>query len=89
MPHLVVTPFDKRRLDALAERGELCTFRAVREEGRGIELLGVRDGEGEFFLEIKEREEDWLIRSDKITRPLDSNRIKKVLKLVVVDIANG
>ena len=80
MPHLVVTPFDKRRLDALAERGELCTFRAVREEGRGIELLGVRDGEGEFFLEIKEREEDWLIRSDKITRPLDSNRIKKVLK---------
>jgi tRNA (guanine-N7-)-methyltransferase len=79
MPHLVVTPFDKERLDALAERGELCTMRAVREDRHPLELLGVRDGEGEFFLEIKDRGEDWLIRADKITRPLDSNRIKKVL----------
>ena len=79
MPHLIVEPFEKSRLDSLVEAEELCTMRAVRE-GCGIELLGVRDAEGEFFLEIKEREADWVIRADKITRPLDSNRIKKVLK---------
>lgn len=79
MPHLVVAPFDKRRLDALVEAGELCTLRAVREEGGGMELIGVRDDEGEFFLELKEREGSWILRADKITRPLDSNRIKKVL----------
>jgi len=78
MPHLIVSPFDKSRLDRLVEAGELCTMRAIREGG-GIELLGVRDEDGEFFLELKEREEDWVIRADKITRPLDSNRIKKLL----------
>ena len=78
MPHLIVRPFDKTRFDALAEEGELATMRALRP-GRPIELLGVRDRDGEFFLELKEREADWVIRADRITRPLDSNRIKKVL----------
>ena len=78
MPHLIVKPFDPKRLDALVEEGTLCSMRAVRE-GSNIQLLGVRDGEGEFFLEIKDRGTDRLIRADKVTRPLDSNRIKKVL----------
>jgi len=82
MPHLLVRPFDKHRLDHLVESGALCTMRAVREN-RPIELLGVRDREGEFFLELKEREGDWVIRADRITRPLDSNRIKKVLEELV------
>ncbi len=78
MPHLIVDPFDRGRLDRLVEEGELCTMHAVAED-RPIELLGIRE-EGEFFLEIKDRGEDCLIRADKITRPLDSNRIKRALK---------
>jgi tRNA (guanine-N7-)-methyltransferase len=79
MPHLIVKPFDRSRLDRLAEEGELCTFRATAPDRR-IELLGVRDDRGEFLLEIKDRGADCLLRSDKITRPLDANRIKRVLK---------
>ncbi len=84
MPHLVVAPFEKRRLDALVQEGDLCTFRA-EAEGKSVELIGVRDGEGEFFLELKERPQEWIIRADKITRPLDANRIKKVLASLAVE----
>ena len=79
MPHLIVKPFEPEILDRLVERGDLCTLRA-EAPGHNIQLLGVRDEEGEFFLEIKDRGADRVIRADKITRPLQSTRIKKALE---------
>ena len=80
MPHLKVRPFDTRTIDDLIEEGELCTFRGIPVEEAPVELLGIEDGEGApFLLEIKKREEAYLIRCDKITRPLDVRRIKRVL----------
>ncbi|WP_457608090.1 tRNA (guanosine(46)-N7)-methyltransferase TrmB [Nitratifractor sp.] len=73
MPHLKVRPFDTSRL-----KGRVA-FRALPEGEKGPELVGVGEGEELFILEIKKSPESYLIRSDKISRPLDSNRIKKAL----------
>ncbi len=79
MPHILVKPFDHSRLDRLSKSGGVCRFRALAPERR-VELLGVHDKSGEFLLELKSRAKDTLIRADKITRPLDINRIKELLK---------
>ncbi len=81
MPHIIVEPFERNKLDALVKDGTLCTMYAI-SDNRGVELLGV-DEEGEFFLEIKYRSRDVLIKSDPITRPLDSNRIKRALRRLI------
>jgi len=78
MPHLKVRSFDTDRLDRLSGTGGLCTFHATAP-GHTVELLGVRSEGKHFVLEIKKRAEDFLIRCDKISRPLDSNLIKKAL----------
>ena len=84
MPHLIVKPFNRQALDDLVKEGTFCTMRAV-SPNKNVELLGVNEG-GEFFLEIKDRGDDILIKSDQITRPLDSNRIKRALNRVTRDI---
>ncbi len=84
MPHIKVTPFETEKLDQLIAADAVFDFRAVQHdpnrEKSAIELLGV-DFEGErFVLEIHKRPEAYLIKPDKPTRPLDVNRIKRVLR---------
>jgi len=83
MPHIKVAPFDTHILDALVADDPVFTFRAALAEEAGIsdreDLLGL-EFEGEaFVLELHKREESWLIKPDKPTRPLDVNRIKRAL----------
>ena len=82
MPHLKVTPFDPAVIDRLVADSEVVEFRAIRTgDGRAdeVELIGI-DFEGEAFaLALHKRAEEWLIKSDKWTRPLDASRIKRAL----------
>jgi tRNA (guanine-N7-)-methyltransferase len=83
MPHIHVVPFDTARLDRLVETEALFTFRAVPYAHEdGVELLGVEEGGERFLLELHSRGETMLIKADKATRPLDANRIKRVLALL-------
>jgi len=83
MPHIKVAPFDTRTLKHLTAEDPVFAFHAVLTDHTGIsdreELLGlVFEGES-FVLQLHKREEDWLIKPDKATRPLDANRIKRAL----------
>ncbi len=82
MPHIKVAPFDPGVIDRLVETSDVFDFRAVRigdERAEEVDLIGV-DFEGErFALALHKRPEEWLIKSDKWTRPLDASRIKRAL----------
>ena len=83
MPHIKVTPFSTARLDRLIKNESFFSFRACINDASSQlheeELLGV-EFEGEaFVLEIHKREQAFLIKPDKPTRPLDVNRIKRAL----------
>ena len=78
MPHLKVKKFDTAVLDELISSNPMFTFKA-KHNFKENELLGVNvDGE-EFILEIKPKEDTFLIKSDSISRPSDTSKIKKAL----------
>ncbi len=83
MPHIKVAPFALQVLDRLVREDSAVVFRAEavtksaypnREELLGMHFEGER-----FALELHRREEAWLIKPEKTTRPLDANRIKRSL----------
>ena len=83
MPHIKVTPFETEALDPLIATDPVFDFRAVQHDPSGeksqVELLGVEFGGERFVLEIHKRPGAYLIKPDKPTRPLDVNRVKRVL----------
>ena len=72
-------PFDSRRLDDIAAGNDsVLKERAVcRDSGREILLVG-EDGK-HFILELRKKGNEWLLRSDSVSRPLDVELIKRVL----------
>jgi len=82
MPHIKVKPFDTSILDSLIATDDIFSFRAIANRGDD-ELLGVVYEDEPFMLEIKKRAEEYLIKPDTISRPLDVNRIKKLLALLL------
>ncbi|MBD3792675.1 MAG: tRNA (guanosine(46)-N7)-methyltransferase TrmB [Campylobacterales bacterium] len=84
MPHIRVKPFDTSRIQA-GKYGETeILFRAEAMNGQD-EMVGVAlDGE-QFLLQIKKSKTDWLLKYEKITRPLKVN----LLKQAIGDIAEG
>ncbi len=78
MPHIKVKPFATETLDSLIERSPHFTFRAV-DLRESHEMLGVSYEEEQFMLEIKRKGESIQIKPDMISRPLDVNKIKRVL----------
>ncbi|NKQ40389.1 MAG: tRNA (guanosine(46)-N7)-methyltransferase TrmB [Sulfurovum sp.] len=85
MPHIKVKPFKIEILNDLISRSEHFIFRAIDLHGQH-EMLGV-DFEGEqFMLEIKEKNNLCQIKPDGISRPLDSDKIKRVLSLLIQEL---
>jgi tRNA (guanine-N7-)-methyltransferase len=74
-----VKPFDTSIIDGHDDGDCRVTFRAVPVSDGSKELVGVEMEGVKFVLEIRKRDDFYLIRPDKITRPLDVNLIKKVL----------
>ncbi len=85
MPHIKVKPFDLSRLDSLISDRDRYVFRAESIDG-SVDMVGVVQNGDEFILEIKKRDDHYLIKSDPVSRPLDSDKIKKALKLLSKDL---
>jgi len=82
MPHIKVAPFPIEELDRRIGTDPVYVFRAAAcdAEHNNREQLGICfEGEA-FVIEIHKRGDDWLIKPDKATRPLDVNRIKRALR---------
>jgi len=81
MPHIKAKPFLDSAIDELIKKEEFCKFRAIPKRG-AIELLGVEYKGNSFLLEIKKAKDSTIIRADKVSRPLNVEIIKEVLKKI-------
>ena len=80
MPHIKVKPFDSHTIDLLRKKDERFVFRAVSEKNSD-ELIGLHYEGHTFILQIKKRDEAYLVKPESISRPVDVNRIKRALAL--------
>ncbi len=81
MPHLKVTPFDTTIIEQKLASSEMMTFCAQALNRNDI-LIGVEHGGEEFLLQLKPDESAYLLKYDKVTRPLKVNLLKEALERV-------
>ncbi|MCH9740405.1 MAG: tRNA (guanosine(46)-N7)-methyltransferase TrmB [Epsilonproteobacteria bacterium] len=84
MPHIRVKPFDTSFIKK-GEYGETKLLFTSQDLSSNDEMIGV-EVEGEtFLLHVKKAKETWLLKYDKVTRPLKVN----LLKQAIADVANA
>ena len=81
MPHLKVTPFDTSIVEQQIETSPMMTFCATALK-RDDMLIGVEHAGEEFLLQLKPDEKAYLLKYDKVTRPLKVNLLKEALESV-------
>ena len=81
MPHLKVTPFDTSIIkDKVAESSVMTSFSTSLTSSDMI--IGVEHKEEEFLLQLKPDDKAYLLKYDKVTRPLKVNILKEALGIV-------
>ena len=81
MPHLKVTPFDTSIVEQQLKTSPMMTF-CAQALNRNDMLIGVENAGEEFLLQIKPDEKAYLLKYDKVTRPLKVNLLKEALESV-------
>ena len=81
MPHLKVTPFDTSIIEQQIEKSPMMTFCATALN-RNDMLIGIEHAGEEFLLQLKPNEKAYLLKYDKVTRPLKVNLLKEALESV-------
>lgn len=81
MPHLKVTPFDTSSVKQQIATSEIMTF-CAEALNRNDMLIGIEHGGEEFLLQLKPDENAYLLKYDKVTRPLKVNLLKEALECV-------
>jgi tRNA (guanine-N7-)-methyltransferase len=81
MPHLKIKPFDISIVEKELEKSTIMTF-CARALTRDEMLIGVEHAGEEFLLLLKPDEEAYLLKYDKVTRPLKVNLLKEALEKV-------
>jgi tRNA (guanine-N7-)-methyltransferase len=81
MPHLKVTPFDTTIVEQQIKTSPMMTFCATALN-RNDMLIGVEHAGEEFLLQLKPDEKAYLLKYDKVTRPLKVNILKEALESV-------
>ncbi len=81
MPHLKVTPFDISIVEQQVGTSEMMTF-CAQALNRNDMLIGVEHAGEEFLLQLKPDENAYLLKYDKVTRPLKVNLLKEALESV-------
>lgn len=81
MPHLKVTPFDTSTVEQQLATSEIMTF-CAQALNRNDMLIGVENAGEEFLLQLKPDEKAYLLKYDKVTRPLKVNILKEALESV-------
>ena len=84
MPHITVKPFDTSLLKR-GEYGETEVLFTAEDNFSNDELVGVVHGGESFLLHVKKNAEAWLLKYDKVTRPLNVNLVKQA----ITDVAEG
>ncbi len=69
MPHIIAKPFDLGKIQG-------CDFFATDEKNGSDHLINA----GDFLLELKRRDDRWLLKPEKITRPAEVEKIKDTLR---------
>jgi len=81
MPHLKVKPFDTSLIEKKLENSDLMTFSATSSTREEV-LIGIEHAGEEFLLLLKPDEKGYLLKYDKVTRPLKVNILKEALEYV-------
>jgi len=81
MPHLKVTPFEPSIIEQKLAKSTMMTMVAKALKRDDI-LIGVEHAGEEFLLQLKPDEKAYLLKYDKVTRPLKVNLLKEALDVV-------
>ncbi len=84
MPHITVKPFNTASIKKEKYNATEVLFLA-KDSFSEDELIGVVHKSEEFLLHIKKNEESWLLKYDKVTRPLKVN----IVKQAITDLSKG
>ncbi len=83
MPHITVKPFDTSLIQEEYHNTKVLFI--AQDNYSEDELIGVHLEDESFLLHIKKSPENWLLKYDKVTRPLNVNLVKQA----IADISNG
>ncbi len=78
MPHITIESFDTSRIVS-GDYGETKLLFIAQDFFSEDEMLGVEIGGETFLLQIKKSDSSWLLKYDKLTRPLDVNLVKQTI----------
>ena len=81
MPHLKVTPFDTSNLSEQIENSSIMKSVAKALTSDDL-IIEVEHAGEEFLLQLKSDEKAYLLKYDKVTRPLKVNILKEALDIV-------
>jgi len=76
MPHISVKPFDTSIIKK-GEYGQTKLLFTAFDTHSDDELIGVKHEEESFLLHLKKGSKTWLLKYDKVTRPLKVNLVKQ------------
>jgi len=85
MPHLKVQPFDRAVIQTKLKNSNIMTSVATSFSSDDM-LIGVEHAGEEFLLQLKSDEKAYLLKYDKVTRPLKVNILKEALGLVAEEL---
>ena len=78
MPHITVKPFDTSVITEGRQNQTEVLFKAHDTHSKD-ELIGVRHDNESFLLHLKKSSDAWLLKYDKVTRPLKVNLVKQAI----------
>jgi tRNA (guanine-N7-)-methyltransferase len=79
MPHITVKPFDTSLIEEKGEYRNCKVLFKSKDLENSDELIGVEIKGSKFLLYIKKSKTSWLLKYDKITRPIDVNLVKEAI----------
>ena len=85
MPHLKVKPFDTSIIDEKVTHSNVMTSFSTSMTSSDM-LIGVAHKDEEFLLQIKKDEKAYLLKYDKVTRPLKVNILKEAIGMVAEEL---
>ena len=85
MPHLKVKPFDTAIISDKVTQSSLMTTVSTSMTSTDM-LIGVEHKSEEFLLQLKSEENAFLLKYDKVTRPLKVNILKEAIGIVAKEL---
>ncbi len=78
MPHITVKPFDTKSIQK-GKYGKTEVLFVAKDDFSLDEMIAICHGGEEFLLHLKKKSDNWLLKYDKITRPIEVNLVKQAI----------